>query len=101
MSKEYHPAPVDTSRVRMPQEIEALTEELARNAHEVWAQQRMADSWLWGPQRDDLKKSHPSLVAYEELPESEKVYDRRTAMETVQNHPGVGVSDREVASACA
>jgi len=88
--KEYRPAPVDTSRVRVPQEIEALTEDLARNAHEVWAQQRMKDGWRWGPQRDDGKKLHPSLVAYEELPESEKVYDRRTAMETVKTILALG-----------
>lgn len=80
----YRPAPIDTSKVRVPGEIEELTEKLSRNAHEVWAQQRLADGWRWGPQRDDARKLHPSLVPYEKLPESEKIYDRSTAMETVK-----------------
>ena len=37
-----------------------------------------------GPQRDDARKLHPSLVPYEQLPESEKAYDRGTAMQTVK-----------------
>jgi ryanodine receptor 2 len=37
-----------------------------------------------GPARDDVRKLHPSLVPYEKLPESEKVYDRSTAMETLK-----------------
>jgi hypothetical protein len=80
----YHPKPRDTSGVRLPKEISALTEELAKNTHENWAKQRMAEGWRHGPRRDDAKKEHPSLVPYEDLSESEKEYDRTTAMETVK-----------------
>ena len=86
----YRPTPIDTSQVGLPREIEDLTEKLARNAHEIWAQQRLADGWRWGPQRDDTRKEHPSLVPYEELPESEKNYDRATAMETLKAILGLG-----------
>ena len=89
-SNDYRPAPIDTSKVRLPREIEELTEKLARNAHEIWARQRVADGWRWGPHRDDQRKLHPSLVPYEELPESEKVYDRSAAMETVKAILGLG-----------
>ena len=88
--KEYRPEPIDTSQVQVPREIEELTEELARNAHENWAQQRLADGWRWGEARDDARKLHPCLVPYEELPESEKVYDRATAMETLKAILGLG-----------
>ena len=81
---DYRPAPRDTSRVRLPRDLADLTELLARNTHENWARGRMAEGWTWGPQRDDAKKTHPSLVPYEELPESEKDYDRTTAMETLK-----------------
>jgi len=57
---------------------------LARNAHDIWARQRLADGWRFGPRRDDAKKEHPCLVPYEDLPESEKVYDRSAAMETLK-----------------
>jgi RyR domain len=57
---------------------------LAENAHDIWARQRLAAGWTWGPRRDEDKKEHPSLVPYKELPESEKEYDRSTAMETLK-----------------
>ena len=61
-----------------------MTEALAKNTHEVWAQERMAEGWRFGPERNDQRKEHPSLIPYEQLPEKEKVYDRNTAMETVR-----------------
>jgi len=81
---DYRPEPIDTSGVRLPQGMEELTERLARNTHDIWARQRMADGWRWGPARDDARKLHPSLIPYEELPESEKIYDRATVMEVVK-----------------
>lgn len=44
----------------------------------------MADGWTWGPRQNQDKKEHPSLVPYEELSESEKEYERSTAMETLK-----------------
>lgn len=81
---DYRPNPIDTSGVRVPPEVRDLTEQLARNTHEVWARGRMAEGWRFGPNRDDEAKTHPGLVPYDELPESEKDYDRNTAMETVR-----------------
>ncbi len=80
----YKPAPRDTSGVVLPRPIEALTELLARNTHENWARQRIAEGWRYGPQRDDERKEHPNLVPYEELSEADKEYDRSTAMETIK-----------------
>jgi hypothetical protein len=86
----YKPSPRDTSGVRLPREIAELTELLAQNTHENWARQRIADGWRHGPQRDDAKKEHPSLVPYEQLPESEKDYDRTTAMESIKTILALG-----------
>jgi hypothetical protein len=80
----YEPKPIDTSKVHLSEEIFELTEQLAENAHEVWAQRRIAEGWRYGPRRDEDKKTHPSLVPYKDLPESEKDYDRSTAMETLR-----------------
>lgn len=80
----YIPRPVDTTAVVLPPDLEALTEYLAENAHDLWAAQRLADGWQYGPQRDDARKLHPCLVPYAELPEAEKTYDRQTAMETLK-----------------
>jgi len=86
----YRPAPRDTSKVKLPRPVVELTELLAKNAHENWARQRMDDGWKYGPKRDDVRKEHPSLVPYEELSESEKEYDRRTAMETLKTILSLG-----------
>jgi hypothetical protein len=61
-----------------------LTELLAKNTHDVWARRRMDEGWKYGAKRDDANKEHPCLVPYENLPESEKEYDRRTSTETLK-----------------
>ncbi len=82
--KLYTPHPIDTSVITLSDELSALTERLAKNTHDHWAAQRIADGWTYGPQRDDEKKTHPDLVSYADLPESEKDYDRTTAIETLK-----------------
>jgi hypothetical protein len=82
--------PIDTSGLQLSEMILALTERMAENAHDIWAPQRLADGWTWGLRRDQDEKVHPSLVPYEELPESEKEYDRSTAMETLKATIGLG-----------
>lgn len=85
MEKEtYRPHPVSTEGVRLSEEIEQLAERIAENVHEVWAAARMAEGWTWGEQRDDTRKLHPCLIPYDQLPESEKEYDRKTALETLK-----------------
>ncbi|MBO5839261.1 MAG: Ryanodine receptor Ryr [Bacteroidales bacterium] len=84
MNKNYVPQPVDTDDVVLGKDLEELVEQMAKNVHEVWAQTRMEQGWTYGEQRDDAKKQHPCLVAYEELPEEEKEYDRNTAVGTLK-----------------
>ena len=80
----YEPRPLDTSGVSLDPGLLALTEQLARNAHDIWARQRLAEGWTHGPRRDDALRQHPDLVPYAELPESEKTYDRDAALETLK-----------------
>jgi len=80
----YTPKPIDTSDVKLSSEILSLAEKLSENAHEVWAEGRVKDGWSYGEQRDDSQKKHPCLIPYSELPESEKEYDRATAMSTLK-----------------
>lgn len=82
--KRYMPQPVDTSMVELTEELLQLTEVMASNVHDIWARGRLAEGWTWGPERDDARKEHPCLVPYSELPDSEKAYDRNTAVETVK-----------------
>lgn len=86
----YKPKPLDTSSIELPGDILELSEQLARNTHETWARQRLKDGWRYGPERDDARKEHPCLVPYDDLPESEKQYDRNTALETLKTIMSLG-----------
>jgi hypothetical protein len=80
----YKPEPLDTSSVTLPDDLLALTEYLAENAHDIWSAQRKSDGWTFGDKRDDALKHHPCLIPYADLPDSEKQYDRNAAMETLK-----------------
>ena len=80
----YTPKPIDTSDIVLPDDLTALAEKLAKDVHEVWSQTRMEQGWTYGEERDDQQKKHPCLVPYEDLPESEKVYDRNTSQQTLR-----------------
>lgn len=80
----YTPKPTDTSGVELPADLMKLAEDLARNVHDVWAAARIAEGWTYGPVRDDANRRTPCLVPYDELPESERDYDRRTSQETLR-----------------
>ena len=84
MKKNYVPQPVDTSDVKLSAELDELVEMIAENVHEVWAQSRMEQGWVYGEERNDELKQHPCLIPYEELPEVEKAYDRDTALGTLR-----------------
>ena len=82
--KRYLPAPIDTTDVALPPQLTAMTEKLARQIHDTWAAGRLKEGWTYGPVRDDRLKTTPCLVDYDELPESEREYDRNTALEAVR-----------------
>ena len=80
----YKPKPIDTSKIDLPKDLLVLTEQIAENVHENWSQSRIADGWTYGKERNDAKKTTPCLVPYNELSDSEKEYDRVTAIETLK-----------------
>lgn len=82
--KKYIPDPISTEGIELPGELLILTEKIAENVHEVWAAGRVAEGWSYGEKRDDSKKQTPCLVPYADLPESEKEYDRKTALNTLK-----------------
>lgn len=84
MKSRYIPQPVDTSDVVLPEELNTLSEALAKNVHEVWAEGRIEQGWSYGDERNDQTKQHPCLIPYEELSEQERDFDRRTAQGTLK-----------------
>ncbi len=80
----YKPNPIDTSKIELPEDLLELTEKIAENVHENWSVGRLADGWTYGETRNDEKKTTPCLVPYSELSDSEKEYDRVTALQTLK-----------------
>lgn len=84
MNNNYTPQPIDTEDIELPKELMSLVEAMAKNVHEIWAQTRIEQGWVFGLERNDRLKRHPCLIPYEELPESEKEYDRNTSLSTLK-----------------
>ena len=70
---EYKPAPVNTDHITLTAEMEELVEMLAKNAHDVWASQRLKDSWTYGPHRDDGKGYIPVWLPMKICPNRKKL----------------------------
>ncbi len=84
MKTNYIPKPENLDGVQLSDELNGLVEAMAKNVHDVWAQSRMEQGWTYGLERNDQLKHHPCLVAYEDLPDVEKAYDRDTAVGTLK-----------------
>lgn len=53
-------------------------------SHEQWMKHKIAQGYVWGEVRDHEKKTHPSLVPFNELPHNEQVKDH-LFVETVRS----------------
>jgi len=75
---------IDLSKLILPPELEELKELMAEVVHDTWAASRISEGWRYGVERNDQFKTHPCLISYDELPEFEKEYDRKTALNTLR-----------------
>jgi hypothetical protein len=65
---------------------------LAEMEHERWMEERLAAGWVFGSGPKDLgRKTSPFLVPWDELPEDQKEYDRRTVRDLPLFLAGVGL----------
>jgi hypothetical protein len=53
----------------------ALADPTPGQQHNQWMEERLAAGWTWGPQKDSDAKTNPTLVPFEQLPESEQAKD--------------------------
>ena len=61
-------------------------------AHAGWLARKRADGWVYGPVKDTESKTHPCMVAYFDLPVSQRVKDALFGATVlgVLSHYGVG-----------
>ena len=45
----YKPKIVDTSSIKLPEQLMLLAEQMAENVHEIWAATRIEQGWIYGP----------------------------------------------------
>ena len=59
---------------------EEQIEQQAMREHDRWLNERVGSGWTYAPVRDNVRKHHPSIVPWEELPEEEKKKDRTAVL---------------------
>ena len=61
-----------------PDEVELM----ARMEHERWMEERRQEGWIYRPgPKDMVKKTHPDMMAWEQLPASSQTWNRTTTRE--------------------
>ncbi len=50
-------------------------EALPSASHDEWSKHKRADGWVYGEAKDPAAKTHPCLVAFEELPKEQQAKD--------------------------
>src|ERR1043165_8176550 len=71
----------DRSDVDRQMYIDALVKVMAdktmtpERLHGVWMESKIADGWTYGPTRDYIRKTHPSIVSYDRLSTLEQAKD--------------------------
>jgi hypothetical protein len=72
-------------------------ERMAEMEHGRWVVERLRDGWRLGKKRDDALKRHPCLVAWADLPECFREYDRQAvaAFSSILARAGLAICRRE------
>jgi hypothetical protein len=69
-----------------PEDVKAITiaavkhhtdypEDGAKESHDNWVDGKIVQGWKYGPVKDAIKKEHPSLIPFAELPLNERIKD--------------------------
>lgn len=48
----------------------------AENAHDEWMKHKMTQGWVYGENKDDVKKTHPLLIPFSEMSDIDKLKDQ-------------------------
>lgn len=89
-SATYQPKPLDTSAVKIEEDIVKLSALLAENAHDTWANKVIAKGWRYGPEPDDRRKIHPRLLPFKELAADKQRSYRTASLDTIKSLLAMG-----------
>lgn len=86
--KNWFDAP-DWQKESALQGVKAVLERDAKSPeeqHESWMKHKLESGWVYGETKDEILKTHPCLVTYENLPKEQQLKDHlfRAVVETLQ-----------------
>ena len=85
---------VKDRKVKLIKFTDREIEIMAEKEHARWNVERLLDGWKWGNERDVLQKISPYLVAWTELPNKIKEYDRNSVRKIPKFLAKVGLEIR-------
>ena len=53
----------------------ALDGATPEESHQNWSEYRLAQGWVYGPVKDELNRTHPCLIPYDQLPPEQLIKD--------------------------
>jgi hypothetical protein len=55
--------------------VTAMSGATPEQLHQSWCDFKIANGWFYGPVKDEVMKTHPCLVPYEDLPPGQQIKD--------------------------
>ena len=80
--------------IRLITFTEDEVEIMAEMEHGRWNVERLLDGWMWSETRDIMKKTSPYLVAWSELPDDAKEWDKELVRKIPEFLAKVGLEIR-------
>ncbi|CAH8503543.1 unnamed protein product [Dicrocoelium dendriticum] len=69
----FIPQPIDATQVRLPNSLHTLVDRFAQHCHDSWALDLIEQGYSYGPVVDEVKRTHPNLCSFSNLPQHEQI----------------------------
>ncbi|VUZ49839.1 unnamed protein product, partial [Hymenolepis diminuta] len=80
----FVPVPISTDKIHLPNVVERIRDKLAENLHELWSMRKIEQGWVFGERRDEARRRHPCLCAFDKLQQQERLYNVTMALENLK-----------------
>ncbi|XP_018801106.1 PREDICTED: ryanodine receptor isoform X11 [Bactrocera latifrons] len=87
---QYDPQPIDTEKVQLNNDLEALVQKFSEHYHDAWASRRLESGWSYGEIRSDNDRKHPRLKPYSMLSDYERERYRDPVRECLKALVSIG-----------
>lgn len=71
----WHEVSEETRASSVSGVVAALDGAGPEESHQNWLAFKISHGWTYGPEKDEELKQHPCIVAYEDLPEEQRIKD--------------------------